>query len=283
MPLKKPAAKKQLTELLGPINRDESAFAPRFSLQHQAGNAQNIAAITSAQLPHYFQLATAKYENADQKMGAAFCLGRLSWALLRPLAGYAVNDFWYAGADLAAFEMSLREVSWQKQGQSGVFQAIDIALDADKADWRHGAANPETIADFANRIEALFAPLVDMHHEVSGLAKPALWRLVGDSLATSFLTQGENFGRIKHAIGIAEHMLHRKGSKLFSKQSGFIEIKLPERPEISEWFRKRGGCCRYYTADGGEYCSTCVLRDENSMIERLQNHLRTKHLSEEAA
>ncbi|MCF4098149.1 (2Fe-2S)-binding protein [Maritalea mediterranea] len=283
MPRTDIAMERKLETLLPQINRDHSAFAPRFSLQVVGGEAQNIGAITPAQLPYYFKLATAKYENADAKMGAAFCLGRLSWAMLRPLAGYALNEFWFAGTDLAAFELSMREVPWQKQGESGVFQAIDIALDGNGAVWHERSADPYTIADFATQIEALFAPLVEMHHQQSGLARPALWRLVGDSLATSLLIQGENFGCLKHAISIGEQILQRKGTKLYSKQSNFIEVKLPERPEISEWFRKRGGCCRYYTADGGEYCSTCVLRDEDSMIERLQNHLRSKYLGEEAA
>jgi hypothetical protein len=278
-----PFARAKLQQLLEPINRDESTFAPRFSFGHRGEGAQNIGTIQQEQLPYFFDLATAKYEDADTKMGAAFCLGRLSWAILRPLAGYAVNGYWYAGSDLSAFEMSMRDVPWQSQGQSGTFRAIDIAMEPDGADWHQATPNSETIAEFTTQIETLFAPLVEMHHAASGLAKPALWRLVGDSLAASFLMQGENFGCLKHAIGIAEQILRRKGTKLYSKQTGFIEVKLPERLEISEWFRKRGGCCRYYTAGGGEYCSTCVLRDEDSMVERLQNHLRSKYLGEEAA
>jgi hypothetical protein len=35
-------------------------------------------------------------------------------------------------------------------------------------------------------------------------------------------------------------------------------------------FLKRGGCCRYYTADNAAYCTTCVLRRPEEQVERLQ-------------
>jgi hypothetical protein len=283
MPVAPTTTQDKLVHLLSAINRDESAFSPRLSFAPNGLEGQNIGALTPADLLRLFKLATVHYPSADIKMGAAFSMGRLSWAILRPIAGYAMNNMWLDAADLAAFTLHLRQVSWHKNGQSGTMNAADISLDSAQTAWRLAASDEDVVAHFTQMLEQLFTPLVEAHHEASGLAKPALWRLVGDSLATAFLVQGENFNCVMPAMLIAEQILKSKSSKLFAKQSGFIQIKLPERPEISEWFRKRGGCCRYYTSDGGEYCSTCVLRDEDSMIARLQTHLRDKYAEEHAA
>ncbi len=81
----------------------------------------------------------------------------------------------------------------------------------------------------------------------------------------------------------AQAILQAPGSPLHNKQTGFVEIVVrdvakPEQVVACEWFRARGGCCRYYTTEAaeGEYCTTCVLRPAESRDERLHTYLKGK-------
>ena len=78
----------------------------------------------------------------------------------------------------------------------------------------------------------------------------------------------------------ARALLRQRGSKLFNKQTDFEWISLPEAPQIGDWMRVRGGCCRYYTAPAADaaYCTTCVLRDGDSRRERYRDYLRRSRL-----
>jgi hypothetical protein len=38
----------------------------------------------------------------------------------------------------------------------------------------------------------------------------------------------------------------------------------------SEVYLKRGGCCRYYTCEGGVYCATCILRPPEEQLAELR-------------
>ena len=80
---------------------------------------------------------------------------------------------------------------------------------------------------------------------------------------------------------IGRSLVGQRGSRLFSRQTGYVRVTAPENPApgepyLSEWFRMRGGCCRYYTLDGNDYCSTCVLRDAASRMSLLRDHLHAR-------
>ena len=129
---------------------------------------------------------------------------------------------------------------------------------------------------FAATLEQLHQPLIQTLHRISGLSQAALWRLVSDSMASAFLEQGTAAGQAELAIDHARMILRDRRSKLCNKQTGFEWITLPEAPDIGDWMRVRGGCCRYYTApaDDVDYCTTCVLRSAGSRRERYRDYLR---------
>lgn len=137
--------------------------------------------------------------------------------------------------------------------------------------------------------EATHAPLVGALARRTGLGKAALWRLVTDSLAAVLLETAQDAREPERGMELARATLKVRTSPLFNRQWGFFKVEARRsdgssdgRP-VGEWFRARGGCCRYYTTEGGEYCSTCVLRDPQSRDERLRRWLATRPEPERVA
>ena len=97
---------------------------------------------------------------------------------------------------------------------------------------------------------------------------------------------GEALRFTLHLLDSPDAIVHGAGAPLANKQTGFIEIVVrdeadPQQVLGCEWFRARGGCCRYYTTgkSAGEYCSTCVLRPAESRDKRLHDYVRGKLLA----
>ena len=152
------------------------------------------------------------------------------------------------------------------------------------------AGDPDTL-EFVDRAalcerlrvatEAHFKPLVEVLHAKSRLSRNALWRLVGDSLAVLFLDAGQRFGRVEDAKAAGLAILKQEGSPLANRQMHFFDIAVrdeedPEQIVLSRTFRARGGCCRFYTVEGGHLCSTCVLQDPVERDIKLENKLRQR-------
>lgn len=214
---------------------------------------------------------------ADDKLAAAYLLGRIAFAVSEVLAALALKGLRPARLAPNTVALTARRALWHLDGESGEGRAYDVVLSemvlvpCSAPAAMLGAALPE-----------LFAPLVLSLVDRSGLSRGALWRLIGDSFAGALLMQGKHAGREEEAMEMAYAALRDQQNPLHSRQTGFFRIDLPERPDIAEWFRARGGCCRYYTTEGGAYCSTCVLRDPESRGVLLRAHLRRKHGLEEA-
>lgn len=115
-------------------------------------------------------------------------------------------------------------------------------------------------------------PLVEALHDRTGLSRHALWRLVTDGVSGGFLAYGKQAGCVDLAMRSAHELLGEH--PLHNRQWSFAEIRVPGRP--AEWFRLRGGCCRLYMTEEGDYCTSCVLRRREDQVERLQHLMRNR-------
>ncbi|WP_421853223.1 (2Fe-2S)-binding protein [Marinomonas sp.] len=121
-------------------------------------------------------------------------------------------------------------------------------------------------------------PFVNEIRQQTGMAKGALWRLVTDALAASYLNSGKKLGLVRNAMDRAFAIINETGGVLANPKWHFKEYSVdaassPTGLYLNDWFRVRGGCCRYYTLSGGEYCSTCIHLAEGEREERLKKHI----------
>ncbi|SDE82370.1 hypothetical protein SAMN04488567_2688 [Limimaricola pyoseonensis] len=224
-------------------------------------------------------LMRAGAPGGDDRLASAYLLGKLSWAVCEPLCGLALRGAWLVEAAPGAVRVAPRVVQREKDGVAGVSGTFDLCLDP--LALRLAPYGPERPAEFAKALETLFTDPVERLFRLSGLSRAALWRMVGDSLAATFLAQARAMGDAEAGIAQARAILRDRGSKLFSKQTDFEWIALPEAPEIGDWLRLRGGCCRHYTLpdEAAQYCTSCVLRDAASRRDRFRAHLRQTRLA----
>lgn len=129
---------------------------------------------------------------------------------------------------------------------------------------------------FRVQIEAHFAPLVQRLHRATALPPHALWRLVGDALGAGLLDAGQKFGAEDEAKRIALDVLKRPGSALSNCQLHFFEVSVPNPGGglATRTVLARGGCCRLYTAPGGDVCTNCVLRKPGERERLAEDALR---------
>ncbi len=143
-----------------------------------------------------------------------------------------------------------------------------------------GHLDPAAHCDlFRQAIESHFRPLIEVLCARTKLPRTALWRLVADAIAARFLEAGRQFHRIEEAKASAMAILKQPGSPLNNPQLHYVELSVVDRDgrTISYDFRSRGGCCRYYTVEGGKLCSTCVLKHPKERDAELRQLMR-RHL-----
>ncbi|ROU02452.1 (2Fe-2S)-binding protein [Histidinibacterium lentulum] len=250
------------------------AFTAGASFGVAPADALPLAEPERGPLTDWLAAEVAEVTTPDDKLAAAYLMNSLSWAVPEPLAWVALDGVALPDIPPEAVAVTARREQWEEDGESGVAVAYDLVLDPALI---RPAPGMETADALGALVAGLFAPLVAAVSRRSGLSRGALWRLVGDGLSATLLALGKEAGCEDRAMDMARAVLADRRTPLFSRQTGFVRIDLPERPEIAEWFRARGGCCRYYTAEGSEYCTTCVLRDKKSRDARLREHLRRKN------
>jgi ferric iron reductase protein FhuF len=227
----------------------------------------------------------------DQKGRAAFLVANYSYTFAITAAplfvGFAlVPDFSPSNYALRFDTRPIKHDGRTVEERQARVRFLSAAFSTDK---QSNATHPDakTLLDraglralFRQSIEDHFRPLIERLHRKSGLSRNALWRLAGDSLAALFLDAGERFQRDVDAQADAMAILKQPGSPLNNRQMHYFDVAVrdderPERALASRTFRARGGCCRYYTAEGGKLCSTCVLKDPVERDQELMNAMRS--------
>lgn len=258
------------------LPRTRGSLSARVLLGTAPRGAVTLSSLTGRTLDDWLAREVAGVEGADAKLAAAYLMGRISWSLAELLGGLALRGLCLTGLAPGTVALLPRQVAWEEDGESGISTAYDVVLDVAGVEGGLRQHDPRLLAETC---AGLLTPLVAELFHASRLPKAALWRLAGDALSASLLAQGKATGCEEQAMAIAEAVLHQRGSPLFSRQTHFVRIEMPECAGTAEWFRARGGCCRYYTTRGGEYCTTCVLRDPESRNDRLRDYLRRKHVA----
>lgn len=146
-------------------------------------------------------------------------------------------------------------------------------------DARGPMADDEIADAFCAAVQAHFEPLIEQLHARTKLSRNAFWRLVADALAGWFIEAGRRLGCLDAAKVSAMAVLKRPGSPLNNRQLHYFDLSVRNRAgqPFSYSFRGRGGCCRFYTVKGGEYCSTCVQKDPQQRDDDLRQAMR-RHL-----
>ncbi len=191
-------------------------------------------------------------EDMDARTRAAYMLGGISWSVA----------CWVA-ASLMTELPPLRSVAVRQERYWYRYEAFEHEY----VRYPLGLEVAEGPFDARTAIEEMFAPLIAATMVTSGLSSGAQWRLVADSVAQGFLHVGKQLGEAERAMELAADIL-REG-RLHNGKTAFVPIDLPAK---REWFVSRGGCCRYYTTRGGEYCSSCVLRKREDQEGRYRDY-----------
>lgn len=251
-------------------------FAPQVTFERPSQFTKSVSLSDLAtMLNNWGAVVTAAEPEADDKLRAAYLMGNLAWSIMAAISKLAFGGAWVTNLRADAIALSVRFVDWDIDGKSGTKAVFDVVLDP-----RAITAKPYHDSTVTREmIITLFKSPVELMAAKWGLGVAALWRLVGDAFSAMLLLFGKCSDRVSEATDIARAVLHHKGTPLYSKETKFITITLPDKPEIFEVFRVRGGCCRNYTMPGGDYCTTCVLRDNESRQERLIAHLLSESQS----
>lgn len=216
----------------------------------------------------------AQARGGDMRLGCAYLIGDLGWEIGRVLGGLWLLGWKVRMIEPEAVAIVLREVSWEDSGESGTSVVLDMTLDP--AGMTDGGTDP---ADLARCIASLLSPLVAELARSTRLGATAQWRLVSDGLAGGLIQQGRAIGLMREAVALGRSITADSATPLRSRRLELIEITCPGQSDVTEWFRLRGGCCRYYTASGesGDYCTTCVHRDRSDQVARLSEYLTSLH------
>lgn len=210
----------------------------------------------------------------DTKGCGAYLVNRLAWDIGRALAAMDMSGYDLSPLDLATTGVTSTLATGEEDGESHHYLDTGVTVVPCRAD---SATEAEAAAE---TIEALFAPVVTGVAQACTLGPGALWRLVTDGIAAAYLNLGTEAHETRRAVARAEAILKWRGTRLFAKQLNFLELTLPaaENPlghDITQIFRERSGCCRYYTTprSGGGYCGTCIhRRDRPDRFRRAMLH-----------
>lgn len=272
------AVSEHLGSDVGPLEGEWTPFTEL--LQEQSTLRDELLALEAQRCP-----------GLDDKGQVAFLLGGVVHYLVIVLAPLLLlgRQVPLLQADRLAFRT--RQVPWQHGKESGTYQAIDWRFIDDRfwtdqnGELPAGGVAVESAAQLYrhlnDQLETLLSPLIEHFKSLSRLSRGAQWRQAADSLAGAFLTTGQALQMEAQARAVADALIGDPQVAMHNSKTGFVEIAVdhPSKPgeTLRQTFRTRGGCCRYYTADSGHLCSTCVLVKPVERDERLRQHLLRHH------
>ena len=193
-------------------------------------------------------------DGMDRKTQAAYMIGGLAWAVCMWAAAFALTG--NRPIRRVAFE---QERYWWGEGTPHAHEYVRYPLSIEVGE---GPANHR------ETVEQIFEPIIAATMVTSGLSAGAQWRIVADNVASAFLYAGKALGHADEGRAMAEGIVAE--GRLNNGKTGFVEITAGA---ACEWFLVRGGCCRFYTTTGGEYCTSCVLRKREDQIARYTEYL----------
>ncbi|MGV3491347.1 MAG: (2Fe-2S)-binding protein [Devosia sp.] len=208
----------------------------------------------------------------DEKAQAAYLIQGLGYHLTSLM--YALRTAGIDASGLAATDIGLQFefYHWEEDEHSGDDYRMLFRIDPAPLKPR----TDDAIEPMRVTVAAILEPIILSLFATTKLPKPALWRQAADGVVSGFLYTGRPLGCEPQAVAEGEVFLRTPGSPLTNKQSGFLTLTVTDDATgrtLTETFRQRGGCCRYYTCDDGEYCSTCVLRPTEERDEKLRNYM----------
>jgi hypothetical protein len=196
----------------------------------------------------YFAAAVAGTPGLDRRGQGAYFIGTVAYYLAEAL----VRPVLTGGAAPA---LNARNFAVSPAGADGMDLRYRVSADAGPTEQPIGEIVERAIAGLVNRVKA-----------ETRLAEPAQWRLVADGIASATLYLGEERGCRAEGQALGLAVVRDPRFKPFNGLTGYVEVD-------GHAFLKRGGCCRYYTADEGSYCATCILRDPDEQIVELKRYL----------
>lgn len=262
---------RQFIEPLGPVEDMNLSFGSDFA-EHQAITTLSLETIAA-----WMAEMGRNYASMDDKTRATYLIGNIAWAFSMNLA--ALHLAGRGVPDIGADAIAAAPQWYRREGQSEASMrfALRLLVNPDATFFPLDHAGIRALAVSTHR------PLIDTLSSMTGIGRNALWRLVADALASGWLVRGKRFGNAVQAMAEVNAIISAAGSPLSNKQTGFVEIILnddanPDLVLAREWFRTRGGCCRYYTTaeSEGDYCTTCVLRPAESQAQRLRINMKVR-------
>lgn len=268
-----------LRRYLEPVQGEEELH---LSLGPDAAGHRRLTVLPRATIQDWMAEVARDYDDMDARTRAAYLIGDIAWAFSLNLAALHLAGPGLPDISPDSVAAAPQWYRWEEGGESGEALRFTLRLLANP-DSSHRPLDIDGVRALAI---AVHAPLIEALFEMTRLGRSAMWRLVADALAAGWLSVGKRIGLVGQSMKLANAIIHAPGSPLANKQTGFIEIVVrgetdPGQVLGCEWFRARGGCCRYYTTgrSEGEYCSTCVLRPAESRDKRLHDYVRGKLLA----
>ncbi|HWA20642.1 MAG TPA: hypothetical protein VG757_16770 [Devosia sp.] len=198
----------------------------------------------------YFAEMARAYPGLDRRGQGAFFIGAVGYYLAEALADIVLREDPLVAAGPEDF--AVRPAT----DGSGFIYRLANELDP----------SPE---DAGAVCAACLAPLMLRVAAETRLGLAAQWRLLADNVAAAFLEIGGTLGCGGEARAHALEIV-RGGGPLSNPQTGYHRLIVNGE---NRFFLRRGGCCRWFTADEGSYCATCVMRDPEEQVVELKRYL----------